>query len=588
MYQNPNQHVVQYLDQFLAREANFALMISGEWGTGKTFLVNSHLGMRKDSLYVSLNGTAKVSDVIERLYLAAFPIFSDKTVKALGSIGRSIAGAFRIKTDLKVNDLFDIDKYNIIIFDDIERSLICPVELLGFINNFVEHDTKHVILIANEIELNKKLNYKEIREKVIGFTLDVRADFESAIVHFRSKFSESYQIFLKSSHEELLRVLREAGLKNVRVTKYVLSEFEEVYAQISSSKINAEEMRAMFLSFFVLNYAYKTGAIVREDIRKRNTNDFTRLFLSNRDDHEPDDLEKLNRSHANVDVYTSSFDSEYLEEKICDGFHDCDKLARTLGDLSAKSDSKQNPEWRNLWYLIHQEDEVVTESFERMMQNFTARSYDDPGVILHVFGLLHRMRDAGLLKWTTNRITRECKKYISDLFVSKTLPLFGDDFISGYRHGSAHGLGFTSIGEPSFIEAMNFYRVKSEELKDILILEEIKTIVEDEDFKVDAFRALILQGAREDNVYSRPIMHLTDPAKLADSVINAPAEKQFEILIAIGSRYNQSPYPDVRTTEATWLRKFIKALRSAAKRESKVTKFRIEEAIKWSSVEPTT
>jgi predicted ATPase len=37
----PNEHILSYIEQFLAREPSFALMVSGEWGTGKTFLMKS-------------------------------------------------------------------------------------------------------------------------------------------------------------------------------------------------------------------------------------------------------------------------------------------------------------------------------------------------------------------------------------------------------------------------------------------------------------------------------------------------------------------------------------------------------------------
>ncbi|MCB4862479.1 KAP family NTPase [Sphingobium sp. PNB] len=168
MQTNPNAHILSYIAQYLSKEPTFALMISGEWGAGKTFLVRSVFQGRSDILYVSLNGTAKTSEVIERLYLAAYPVFADKTMRALGSIARTVGGVFRLKSDLKFEDLFDLDRYKILVLDDIERSLLSPQEILGFINNFVEHDSKHVILIANENELENKPNYKQIREKVVG------------------------------------------------------------------------------------------------------------------------------------------------------------------------------------------------------------------------------------------------------------------------------------------------------------------------------------------------------------------------------------------------------------------------------------
>jgi hypothetical protein len=582
----PNEHILSYIQQFLAREPSFALMVSGEWGTGKTFLVKSFFRERTDYLYVSLNGTTKANEIVERLYFAAFPVLADKTMRALGSIARSVAGVFRVKSDLKMDDLLDLDKYRILIFDDLERTSMKPEEFLGFINNFVEHDSKHVILIANETELSKRENYNQIREKVVGFSLDVKPDFEAALAGLRPSFSPPYAQFLERAHDNLMKALNEADLKNIRVAKYVLAEFADIFEQISGTNIGDDEATQMFLAFFVLDYAYKTGMISRQDIAQRNTDDFTLAFMRGREGYEPSVIDRLDDAHPNIDVFSSSFDNEYLESKICDGFHNSEKLSRTLGDISGRSNPEENPEWRNLWYLIHQSDEVIDESFSRMMRNFHDRTYDEAGAIFHVFGLLHRMQEAGLLEWKTERITRECKKFILDKFKDRSLPILASDFISGLRHGSAHGLGFTAIREPSFQEIATFYRAKSNELKDALLLEEIKTLIDASQFDVGQFRSIILQGARDDNVYSRPFLHLINATKFAESVMKEEADQQFEILSGLGSRYEQSPYVEVRSTEAPWLRKLIKGLRSLARKRSKTARFRINEIIKWNLEEP--
>jgi hypothetical protein len=586
MSDRPNEHIVSYMKQFLCKEPSFALMISGDWGTGKTFLVKSFLSRRSDYLYVSVNGTTKAADIVERLYLAAFPVLADKTMRTLGSIARSVGGVFRVKSDLKMEDLLDLDKYNILIFDDLERSLMQPEELLGFINNFVEHDSKHVILLANESELSRHPSYERIREKVVGFSLDVKPDFESALAVFGSSLSAPYAKFLEHAHDELMKVLQEANLKNVRVVKYVLGEFAEIFDQLTSRDIGDKESLELFLVFLVLDYAYKTGGIQREDIRKRTTDDFTRAFMRQREGYQPGSIDRLDDTHPNVDVYSTSFDNEYLESKICDGFHDSQKLSRTLGDISGKANPTENPEWRNLWYLIHQTDEVIDESFARMMLNFRERRYDDAGIIFHVFGLMYRMRDAKLLRWSTARIIRECKKYVSDKFKDRSLPLLGGDFITDLRHGSAHGLGFTSIREPGFQEAVNFYREKSDKLKSILLLKELNSITAADEFDLARFRSIILQGARDDNVYARAFLHQTSARDFAESVMKEPADRQFEVLAALGSRYEQSPYRDVSLTEAPWLRDLIKALRSIIAKQPVTTRFRINEIIRWNLETP--
>lgn len=556
-------------------------MISGDWGTGKTFLVRSVLRGRSDILYVSLNGTAKTAEVIERLYLAAYPVFADKTMKALGSIARTVGGAFRLKSELKVADLFDLDRHKILVFDDLERSLLSPEELMGFINNFVEHDSKHVILIANEKELENKSRYNQIREKVVGFSLNVKPDYANAIEEFINTYLGRYKEFLNKNKNILISVLDGGKFRNMRVVKYVLEEFEPIFNQMREAHIGDDDVLDMFIMFFILDYAYKIGSITREDINNRNTDNFAIAFLKSSEKYEISALDRLNEMFPHVDLLSNKFDNEYLVEKICDGHHNEQNLTRTLGDILGKTNSRSNPEWRNLWYLIHQNDDVIEESFNRMICNFHSRNYDDAGVILHVFGLLFQMRDVGLLNWSVARIVREGKKFISDKAQARTLPRLSNDYIAGFHHGSAHGLGFTSIKEPGFQDLATFYRAKSNEVRDGLILEEIGSILEAANFDINKFRGIILQGEREDNVYNRPFLHKISARKFCASLMKEDAKQQWEVLSALGSRYDSSPYPEVVTGESAWLAKIKNILSKEAKKASQCTRFRLNKLIAW-------
>ena len=61
--------------------------------------------------------------------------------------------------NFKPEDLLNTKDY-ILIFDDLERCSINIINLLGYINFFVEHQSYKVILIANEKELKKQKNIK--------------------------------------------------------------------------------------------------------------------------------------------------------------------------------------------------------------------------------------------------------------------------------------------------------------------------------------------------------------------------------------------------------------------------------------------
>ena len=78
--------------------------------------------------------------------------------------------------DLKPEDLLNTKDY-ILIFDDLERCSINIINLLGYINFFVEHQSYKVILIANEKELKKTKKYKTIKEKLIEKNFEYKTNY---------------------------------------------------------------------------------------------------------------------------------------------------------------------------------------------------------------------------------------------------------------------------------------------------------------------------------------------------------------------------------------------------------------------------
>ena len=73
---------------------------------------------------------------------------------------------------------------SILIFDDLERCKIDLSNLLGYINYFVQHQVLKVILIADEDKLENNPDYPSIKEKLIGKTFAISADFDSALKNF--------------------------------------------------------------------------------------------------------------------------------------------------------------------------------------------------------------------------------------------------------------------------------------------------------------------------------------------------------------------------------------------------------------------
>jgi KAP family P-loop domain len=77
--------VLEYLHYYCAPDSklDFAVMVRGKWGAGKTYLINQFLEARKaagqpKNLYVSLYGLSSLRQVDEALYRQLHPMLSSK------------------------------------------------------------------------------------------------------------------------------------------------------------------------------------------------------------------------------------------------------------------------------------------------------------------------------------------------------------------------------------------------------------------------------------------------------------------------------------------------------------------------------
>ena len=167
---------LQTIDGFInSRMYHYALLINGKWGIGKTYYVKNTLiphikELGRDINYLSLYGISSTEEINKMLCVQALKDRAPKEVKrAIESKGgqvvtKAVTTLFQGLMDYigvensgvggVLQMIPDYDNY-VIIFDDLERCG-CPVnEVLGYINDFVEHSDAAVIIVANEDEIGK-------------------------------------------------------------------------------------------------------------------------------------------------------------------------------------------------------------------------------------------------------------------------------------------------------------------------------------------------------------------------------------------------------------------------------------------------
>lgn len=276
---------------YLSGAHSGALLISGSWGSGKSFFVKHQLAKEIKTIPFRarpnevLSPSQKVVDIVQKfseyggdnyypIIVSVFGVtsikdiekkISDKWFETLsnGSIDRLrefITGTTRFFDRFKkVKEWFDfsglfelrvsigtLPKNTVIIFDDLERftDKIEEKELLGFINELSENRGLKVILVANEQYLNdpqgKLLTYKEkVVEKTLLFepaTLDVARSMINAFNDdvFQQFFERDV---IKESVDSNSRFAvrnknYRAALQNLRTLKFAVNHFYPVFKDI--------------------------------------------------------------------------------------------------------------------------------------------------------------------------------------------------------------------------------------------------------------------------------------------------------------------------------------------------------------------
>lgn len=265
---------------------NYAVMIDGAWGSGKTYFVKQVLlpelkKETKTSIYISLYGVSDIGELSKKIYIEfllkckadninttllagateALDVVSGLISPFIGKYGDIEIKEKKIQN--LVQKIIPI-KDCILIFDDLERCN-CPMkEILGYINGFVEQAGMNVLIIANQNELKQKMDSQSMAlqlKAVLGE--DEKLDFED------KQEKEIYNLLAgKNTQEEgIKRVSIEEALKRVSQVFKQSSEYERIREKIIGSIYYYKpNIKKVMLQLIKNNFSY--GEIGRSQLEK--------------------------------------------------------------------------------------------------------------------------------------------------------------------------------------------------------------------------------------------------------------------------------------------------------------------------------
>ena len=347
--------VESILDYVRADYTDYAIMINGEWGSGKTYFWNNKVrnkieslslnGKKYTTIYMSLYGISNLEDISKKIFIETTQLMDKNLKKYMDSHEESRIPEYA-KTGLNMANFFGVtqnsDKMDyasffatddkILCFDDLERANVDVIDILGYINNFVEHDHIKTIIICNEKELSAKLkssnlemktfiatyildkeggllnsdkpmvekisdkieyvfdkanDYERIKEKLIGETFEYVPKFNYIIDGLLMRYYKNEELmkFLREHTSLITSTFVKSGTRNLRILKHALNDFSKVYEVVNKYYPNTKlrVLRTMLIFTIAVSFEIKAGKITKDKFVTIESNEeYKSILVSSR------------------------------------------------------------------------------------------------------------------------------------------------------------------------------------------------------------------------------------------------------------------------------------------------------------------
>ena len=354
--------VESILDYVRADYTDYAIMINGEWGSGKTYFWNHKIrpkiesmqlnGKKYTPIYMSLYGISNLEEISKKIFIETTQLMDKNLKKYMNTSGVSTIPEYA-KTGLDMANFFGVTQNGdridygnffstddkVLCFDDLERANVDVIDILGYINNFVEHDHIKTVIICNEKELSTKLknsnlemktfiatylldkenklnvktdkpmveriqdtieyvfdkanDYERIKEKLIGETFEYVPEFNYIINGLLMRYEKYPDLirFLRENTKLIISTFNKSGTRNLRILKHSLTSFKKIFDMVNKSYPNTNNrvLQTMLIFTIAISFEIKAGKITKDKFININNNEeyksilvSSRVFMDNR------------------------------------------------------------------------------------------------------------------------------------------------------------------------------------------------------------------------------------------------------------------------------------------------------------------
>ncbi len=363
------------LDYVRRDYTDYAIMINGEWGSGKTYFWDNKVknkieslelnGKRYKTIYMSLYGISNLEEISKKLFMETTQLMNKSVKKFVDNRAGTTIPEYA-KTGFDMANLFGVSQWNdkidynkllnvedkVLCFDDLERANVDVIDVLGYINNFVEHDHIKTIIICNEKELSNKLkssnvelktfiatyilnqegklskdaklekplvelvqdkveyifdkanDYERIKEKLIGETFEYIPEFNYIINGLLMRYESNTELmqFLRKNTNIIISTFNKTGTRNLRILKHALNDFQKVFESVKKAlpDVDNEILKSLLIFTIAVSFEIKAGKVTKTKFMDISSNEEYKLLLTASDNKK-----------SNQNFYLKEFDNNY-------------------------------------------------------------------------------------------------------------------------------------------------------------------------------------------------------------------------------------------------------------------------------------
>ncbi|MFC0337603.1 KAP family P-loop domain-containing protein [Kushneria avicenniae] len=552
-------------------KTDYAFLIDGAWGAGKTFFVENVLEslppeIKGKCVKVSLHGISDINFLYEELVFDNFykKRMRSKWKKLTNGFARATFKRFRIDSSVFSEAVLNVfEKPKIYIFDDIERCGLKDYELLGLADKLISTFGSKVVLIAHQEELLVKMpEFKKIREKVIGKTVKVNPSPEIVLNDFldKSKCSRKNEVLCKeilgSAQDSIFRAYEESSLNNLRLLKRALLELEHIFKLTQGAKLNQAGNEALAYAYTAFYLEYHGGDIKNIDVDKLGE-----YWFGGLGEEDKKLAALINEKYKNFNFSKEVLPAKFMLELVSKASLSDQDVLDQLELSPYYNQIKFEKSWRSVWRWSQKNAEEVEVDIARFESDWTKQNFIEFGDIMHAAGIKIWLARIGVINMSVEESVRESKVYIDNIYshdqFSAEFPYESLSVENGFLATSYENLGYFESDSSEFAEITRYLvqkvncKLKGNIRKDVLIAYKRWT-----ENPQSFFEKLSKLDRHDGGFADTSFFEYLNAYQFYKDFLRLHASVQLSLMINISVRHRSAS--KIPRSEKIWLRKFAR------------------------------